>query len=115
MKFIAIIFVTYISVLTIQPLATTFYSYMTEQECESFCDDTCCKDEQASDKQDENNCCPNGVCNPFEQCNCCVGVTISHNCFQPIEMMLYTNFIQPIATDINSNYSADCFRPPKTV
>ena len=121
MKFISFILATYICFLTVQPAVTAFYSTLTQQTVET-CGDNCCSHKQAdskqkpdTDKQDPNNCCPNGICNPFEQCACCIGVTVGQPTYKLIATVLINEFTFPTSVNITSNYSADCFHPPEIV
>ncbi len=112
MKLTALMLATYISLLTIQPVAEQLYSSLTNHK--EVCTMACCKHKQAmNNKQFPNNCCNKGICNPFGMCNCC----FVYN--QKETTIAYNNFIQTnklIAAAENnfvSSFMSDCFHPPE--
>ena len=120
MRFLSFILATYILSLTVQPVVKDIYTSFTQQTTEDCCGESCCNDAQADSKQepctqDPNNCCPEGICNPFQQCSCCSVVIASQSTLNFITTVIASNFIVAISTDIASGYSADCFHPPEIV
>ena len=112
MKLTAFILATYISLLTVQPVAELIYSSLTNHK--ETCEMACCKHKQANNtKQDANNCCDKGVCNPFGMCNCCfvynqTQTTIEYNNFAQTNKLNTT-----VENNFVSSFMSDCFHPPE--
>lgn len=115
MKQTAFILATFILLLTIQPALTGLFSIIDKPTSE-LCSDNCCKNDLTDNSENKNteNCCSNGICNPFEHCACCVGVTIVQQIPQPITIV--KRELKRITSDnFFSKYLADCFHPPEIV
>ena len=112
MKIIAFILATYISLLTVQPVAEQIYASFTHKE--KVCTMACCKNKHARDnKEDANNCCNKGVCNPFGMCNCCFiynqpQTTIAFN-----NVALSNKLVPSTENNFISTFLSDCFHPPE--
>lgn len=100
LRLFATIFLTYVTLLIVQPLA----SFIAQV--------TCCHQEQS---QETGKCCPDGVCNPFEQCACCPGVTISQETFDLTKMDFAIVIVSAHYQGAVSTYSSDFFHPPNFI
>ena len=117
--FIRVKFLSLIFGLVIQPTVALLGSQKEEQE---VCSDQCCSDEEScngntcdDEKSDTNDCCPGGICNPFEQCACCFGFSVTKPTLEITSINVYINYIEAEIKKLHYGYSSDCFHPPKIV
>lgn len=110
----------YIGVLTVQPSLSVFAN---KTETEEACNDQCCSDEQnCSDekscddqKGNCNDCCPGGICNPFESCACCFGFSITKPIVEITTNHININYTQSEIKKIHYGYGSHCFHPPEVI
>ncbi len=110
MKISSLLLAIYICLLTVQPVAARVYDSLNQQS-ETH---ACCKHKTSPDnKRNMNNCCDNGVCNPFGMCTCCF-------VFNPVQTILeFKNsvyaktFTSEPENNLVSFFTSDCFHPPE--
>jgi hypothetical protein len=108
MKLITLIFVTYISLLTIQPVLSVFASISNKRtEC---CNQNTCNNNQPKKKSEQHK-----QCNPFVVCSLCCGFFLSEF---PIKNVIFdelkyvqTYYIENKKSHFLSNY----FQPPEII
>lgn len=109
MKLLATILLLTISILTVAPISQI---YSTNEQCAEDC---CSNDTQNGEEQKGLDCCPTGICNPFQICACCVIIPTENICFQfnPYHIEIKN---RPTVDKFNlSDFTKDCWQPPKTV
>jgi len=112
MKHLSFILATYICLLTVQPVVTRVYASFNKQT--ESCGHDCCKHKPISEnKHHSNNCCDDGVCNPFGICNCCfvfnsVQVAVQFNTNSVMHKLVSSE-----ENNLVSSFSSDCFHPPE--
>lgn len=121
MKFIAAILATLTILLTVQPVLT-HQNYVAQNEtctadnCCSDKEDTCeLPDKAQQQKDDPDNCCNNGHCNPFEACACCCYVIIDRPIFSIAYVLTQSEKIKLTNENILSSYIQDFWHPPEFV
>ena len=111
MKLLATIILLTISILTVAPVS----QINSENE---QCTEECCSndnDSQSSSDQKGPDCCPTGICNPFQICACCVTIPTENISLQFNEFITETSN-RPTADKFNlSDFANDCWQPPETV
>lgn len=116
MKLFAIIFAIFISLLTIQPAIRLL---MGSDNCEEVCSDGCCEsDGICSDNSNFHtksfkNCCPIGICNPFQSCTCCPGGIVRRVSLVLVISSVKTNHNQPNQSNPVLGFRSDCYHPPE--
>ncbi len=111
MKFVATILFLIITFLTVAPIVSLIPA---NTECSNNCS-SADNNENTCDEQNGRDCCPNGICNPFEVCTCCVTLPTENN---KIKIAVYQTALLNKQTAENSaltDFTADCWHPPKTV
>jgi hypothetical protein len=116
-KLLSFISALYVISLVMQPsLALCRKSF----SAESFCETECCADAPTdmkksctSGKSDSHDCCPGGVCNPFESCDCCPGFSILSAQTDFMTKSTILSLSLPPTEKILLGYSIDCFQPPE--
>lgn len=98
---------------------STLPDTITVSQNASSCEDNCCEQncttKKPFDTPKSDDCCPNGVCNPFKACNCCCVIFTAAVQFQPKPMFIYAEIDYPQKTNqMISSYIAACFHPPET-
>ena len=113
MRIISFILVTYISLLTVQPVGAQIYSSLFHKS-EKVCTHECCKKKSGSpSKKEKGNCCDKGVCNPFGMCNCCF-VFNSDTSSITFKVPFIKNKISSSSENNPvSSFISDCFHPPE--
>jgi len=116
-KFLSLIFAFYIGGIIIQPSLSVLINKIETQE---VCDDQCCSNEGSCDSngcddQKNNDCCPSGICNPFESCACCVGFSITKPIIGITSNDVNVNYSEPEIKKVHYGFSSDCFHPPEIV
>jgi hypothetical protein len=112
MRITALILASYISFLTAQPMMSPAYGCSTNKVEKKFSHSCCEKKEAKSETQKtKNNTCP-GVCNPFGQGTCCLGVSSPFS-FRFAALTCTKDFNSLTSVNLLSNYLADCFHPPE--
>lgn len=117
MKLLAVIVAIFITVLTIKPTVQLLDSSTLEVCCETSCcvsDDYCSKASNPQ-QQDTNNCCPGGVCNPFETCNCCCGGIVGRPSITSSVSFIKINYSSVTQNDLVLGFQSDCYQPPESV
>lgn len=117
MKLLSFIAAVYIIGLVMQPsLAVGWKSFAGQM----FCETECCAGDPAdtdkscsSGKSDAHDCCPDGVCNPFESCDCCPGFSILSAQTDFMTKSTILSLSLPPTEKILLGYSIDCFQPPE--
>jgi hypothetical protein len=117
MKTLALILSFYIGLLNVQPAAMMVYSSLSSAKDKS-CEHSCCKHKKMNNckedkKQSSNNCCDDGVCNPFAQCSCCFGYTYSQSEFTFLTFANISTYVAFKDTEVLSNFNSSCFHPPE--
>ncbi len=111
MKITTIILAFYFCFLTVQPVMRQIYSAITHHT--EICEQDCCaKKHTESSKQEKNNCCHNGVCNPI--CPCCF-FFISYSAFELKRFSIQFKLIPITYNKLVSGFLFDCFHPPEIV
>lgn len=116
MKFLAAILATFISVLTVQPVIQLFAGSDANEEicCESCCSsDKSCAQDSDSQKQDANECCPDGLCNPFQVCAYCCGGIVSGPFLALVTSSVKINYNQPTKNNLVLGFRSNCYHPPE--
>ena len=109
MKLLATILTLIISILTVAPILQI---YSTSEQCTEYC---CSNDTQSSEEQKGPDCCPTGICNPFQVCACCVTISTENISFQ-FNPYITENKNRPTVDKFNlSGFTKDCWQPPETV
>jgi hypothetical protein len=114
MKFTALLLAVYISFLMSQPSLVTINTSSSLAKKTSH---RCCapKKEAKQDRKDQSkNKCANGMCNPFGECPCCLGLS-SEPVYQFFSYVSMEELIASPSAHLFSNYLADCFHPPEIV
>jgi hypothetical protein len=109
MKLLATILLLTISILTVAPISQI---YSTNEQCTEDC---CSNDTQSSDEQKGPDCCPTGICNPFQVCACCVTIPTENISFQFNPYLTETKNKPTADKFILSDFTNDCWQPPETV
>lgn len=112
MKVTALIFASYILMLTMQPVFTVIASAYNVQT-EECCGDSCCKHSQQDNKPAKPE--QNGMCNPFQSCAACCGYYISESTFNPIIVQQVNSLQTMLSVNFNSEFSKNCFHPPEII
>lgn len=116
MKLLALILATLISSLTIEPTVQLLGgSDNFEETCSNNCfesDDSCSQDTD-SQKQDPSDCCPGGICNPFQVCACCCGGIIGRPSLALVISSIKTNHNKPSQNNPVLGFRFDCYHPPE--
>ena len=114
MRITAILFASYISFLTVQPMVSPVQACEKKTEVKST--HRCCEKNQASgcEKQEPGKCPSSGICNPFGQCTCCLAAP-EPSFFEFSKSTLGVDFTVLTSANLISTYMADCFRPPEVV
>lgn len=119
MKLLSLIFVFYVGVIIVQPSISVLINKIEMQE---VCDDQFCSEEQScidngcdDQKSKSSDCCPGGICNPFESCACCFGFSITKPIIEISTNDVNVNYAQPEIKKVHYGYSSDCFHPPEIV
>jgi hypothetical protein len=95
--------------LTVAPISQI---YSTNEQCTEDC---CSNDTQSSDEQKGPDCCPTGICNPFQVCACCVTIPTENISFQFNPYLTETKNKPTADKFILSDFTNDCWQPPETV
>lgn len=118
-KVFSYILVFYIGVLTALP---TYSAFANETETRELCSENCCSEDQSCDENscdsktsNSNECCPGGICNPFESCACCFGFSINKPVIQIAGNKINVTHFQPEIQKVQFGFTYDCFRPPEIV
>lgn len=116
MKIFSVIMSTYIALLVFQPGLKQVYAALT-QPAKMCCSDHCCSPKPTDRKQlpeheNEDSCCPNGICNPFLHCACCVGVTVTESSILLDTKVSVASLVIPYSEKFESTYIPYCFHPP---
>ena len=112
MKFIAFILATYISLLTVQPVAEQVYASLGNKR--QACTMACCKHKETKKTKKEcNNCCDKGVCNPFGMYNCCFVYNPTQTMMSYAKFTEKNKFIPATENNFVSSFLSDCFHPPE--
>lgn len=121
MKLIAAILATLSLFLTAQSVLS-HRSYVAQKEtctadnCCSGEDDTCkTEDKTQQQKDDLNDCCKNGHCNPFEVCACCYYISTEQSVFYILNFFDRKEKVRLSNDKILSTYIHDFWKPPETV
>lgn len=94
-----------------QPLIASETSVCCE---EGVCDGCGTKDAPKDKQQHNDDCCPNGVCNPFQSCNCCFLHVVEK--FQIVPKPILGSPTQKFSLyneSLTSTYTASFFHPPE--
>ena len=106
MKIIALIFVAYLSVLTVEPVAYEIYAMSKHHSC---CGMKCCsKNKQCSDGLPAS-------CNNCATCSICLGSYVHEDTYTIQPEITKHVFASTASAKLISNYCANCFRPPEVV
>lgn len=111
MKLLATILLLTISILTVAPVSQI---YSENEQCSENC---CSNDENTQNSTDQNgpDCCPTGICNPFQVCACCVTLPTDNISFQ-FNPYLTPTKNRPTADKFDlSEFTKDCWQPPETI
>gem|GEM_PF-2858067 len=106
MKWIAVLLVSCMFVLTVQPVMSNVYAMTKHHTC---CDHSCCKDKQAPGR-----CMPES-CNACATCASCLGFFNDRQGFKFNTADVAKVFASTDTEKLVSNYLANCFHPPKMV
>lgn len=106
MKWIAVLLVSCMFVLTVQPVMSNVYAMTKHHTC---CDHSCCKDKQAPGR-----CMPES-CNACATCASCLGFFNERQGFKFNTSDGAKVFASTDTEKLVSNYLANCFHPPKMV
>jgi hypothetical protein len=115
MKTILFILLAYVSLLTVQPLACEVFAAAKQHGC--CADNSACAKEKSTEnkdqqgKQNKDNPCP--ACCSIQNCTCYF-VPIAGSGFQYAAILTAVQKIRLVNEGIISNYSPDCWHPPKT-
>lgn len=119
MKLITAILATLTLFLTVQPVLT-HQSYVAKAEtctADNYCSDkekTCeQEDKTQQQKDDPNNCCNNGQCNPFEACACCYYISTERPVFYISNFLTIKEKVRLTNDKILSSYIQDFWHPPE--
>lgn len=108
MKLLATILLLTISMLTFAPISQI---YAPKEECSEDC---CSNNNNSSEEQKGPDCCPTGICNPFQICSCCVTIPSENTGFQ-FKIYLTESKNKSIVDNFTlSDYTRDCWQPPET-
>ncbi len=110
MKSISLILATFICLLTVEPVAIQIYSSVTHKK--DTCTMACCK-RMMDKKHTKNNCCTNGICNPFGMCNCCFVYSASEMNITFGNTFSNSKIERKEENNVVSSYLSDCFHPPE--
>ena len=109
-KVIAYILVSCIMVLAMQPAVVQISSLMQKQ---SIYPVSCCA-RPLKQKQDANDCCQKGLCNPFAACACCSGCIIASPIKLATRLAATDNAFQEAQYQRRtSRYQVACWHPPE--
>lgn len=106
MKFLASILVFTILALTIAPVSQI---YSLKEECADEC---CSANDGSADECQGPDCCPTGICNPFQICACCVTIP-SESEFQFTIYHTEINSNPAVKELALSDYKRECWQPPE--
>ena len=119
MRFIVFIIAIFITVLTVQPTVQILVGSADKQEtccADSCCDsDDSCSQDADTENQDENGCCPGGICNPFEACNCCCGGLVDQPSITQITSFIKINYNSATENNLVLGFRSECYQPPEVV
>lgn len=110
MRLWAVILAVLVMWFAVLPQAATLPA---SQSCEAgTCANTC--NSEGEDTDTPNDCCPDGACNPFQQCACCSFIVATPFTFTISHSLPYTcmHSAKPVSV-LLASYSADCFHPPE--
>jgi len=106
MKYLAVILLSYLTILMVEPVAYEVYAMTRHHSC---CHAACCaKSKQCSDNLPAS-------CNNCATCSICLGSYIHETGFKFHEETVTSTFAYPNNDQLISNYYSNCFRPPKIV
>jgi hypothetical protein len=112
MKILSVIFSIHILFLTIAPALPLVFNAVKGESCKS----SCCTEhkQQKQNHSQDNNCCNNGICNPFM--SCCNGYALltHQKGLSPYFAYLNQKF-QVLSETLNTGFSSDAWHPPKIV
>jgi len=106
MKWLSIILVLCLFVLTVQPVVSDVYAMAKHHAC---CDRSCCKDKQGPAK-----CMPE-TCNTCASCTSCLGFFDEQAGFKFTKEKGAKVFTSTDTEKLVSDYIANCFQPPEMV
>jgi hypothetical protein len=113
-KYTALILLFSIFALAFQPVFSALHPTGCTEHAKSCCAASHPGHHQQN-KKNTNDCCSNGICNPFGACGCCLGFYVQPQSFKIaallLDKILNPAFQQFIPTDI----VADNFHPPELV
>lgn len=108
MKLLATILLLTISMLTVAPISQI---YSPKEECS---DDCCSSNNDNSQEQKGPDCCPSGICNPFQICSCCATIPSENTGFQFKIYLTETKNRSMVDKFTLSDYTRDYWQPPET-
>jgi hypothetical protein len=116
MRSLTFLVVLYVAFLALFPAISEIYKAAEDNvQC---CEKDCCKgnssgEKQGSDSQEQGDCCPMGICNPFDLCACCIGFIPSGQIIPVLNIQAMKMLRISITPSTGSDYSSDCWNPPK--
>ena len=111
MKSISYILLFCFVALTVTPVTVMVYR-ATKTQCEIQC---CMTEETETCDMSDMECCPPGMCNPSTCCFCCFICTVDN---KKLEIKIFeTNNNNSLSDEqyALSDFSSDCWQPPKMV
>jgi hypothetical protein len=118
MKLFAAMLAIFIISLTIQP---TIQFLMSSDNSKKVCSDICCQSKDScsndsnSQTQSSKDCCPGGICNPFQVCTCCCGGIVGRPSLARVISSIKTNHNPTSQNNPVLGFRSDCYHPPEAI
>ena len=110
MRFIIILLASSFLLLSVQPLFKQIQNSFTKTSQIT----SCCSKKQEKKSHNNKDCCNNGICNPFNNCICCLYVM--HQSETNFKLISFKKDLFPVTeTIILSSYITETFHPPNIV
>jgi hypothetical protein len=113
MRIFVFIFTLYILFLAIEPGIESIFTGSTKTECCNSCKPVSEDNSSPEKKSDNKNNTGNTACNPFQNCQACIGYTITLSFISNKAVPIFIELQTPRAEKIPTSVYLDFWHPPK--